>query len=97
MKATDLKNSILEDQKVEISISEATELLKIKKACEIRDLKMRFSELNKLGYSVSEKPMKTGFGVADCVKRMSDGTLRVRVSANWTGGHFCNYANCIHI
>ena len=58
-------------------------------------LNERFSRLNKLGYSVNERPMPTGGGIGN-VKVMNDGTYRVRVSANW-GGKKGNYANCVEL
>ena len=56
----------------------------------------RSSAFKRAGYEVAQKPMHTGFGKVLCMKRMKNGALRVRVSANW-GGKQCNYAWCVEI
>ncbi len=56
----------------------------------------RIDALRGAGYEVTQKPMHTGHGLVLCMRRMSDKSLRVRVSANW-GGKQCNYAYCVHI
>lgn len=60
-----------------------------------RLLSDRFAELERAGYYVSERPMPTGGGIGN-VRKMHDGTYRIRVSANWGGKHG-NYAYCVHI
>ena len=59
-------------------------------------LNFRIPLLQRAGYSVIEAPMHTGFGRVLCMKRMKNGALRIRVSANWTCGHG-NYAKCVEI
>ena len=89
--------SVAKEQNEEISKREAFEMLKIENiCCENRLLRDRFIDLGKAGFDVEEAPMKTGFGVGRCVRRMKDGKLRVRVSANWAG-KFGNYAYVVHI
>ena len=83
-------------QGVKINNSQAIEILKIESICdENRLLKPRFEQLAKNGYSVTENPMNTGEGVGRCVKKVN-GLLRVRVSANWSGGN-ANYSHNVHI
>lgn len=60
-----------------------------------RLLSDRFKALECAGYYASQRPMSTGGGIGN-VKEMRDGTLRVRVSANW-GGRNGNYAYCVQI
>ena len=55
----------------------------------------RFKALERAGYYASQRPMPTGGGVGN-IREMSDGTFRVRVSANWGGKHG-NYAYCVQI
>jgi len=61
-----------------------------------RLLNFRIDLLKRAGYGVAQKPMHTGFGPVCCMKRMQNGNLRVRVSANW-GAKQANYAWCVEI
>lgn len=85
-------------QDVKITKLEARKILRIENMCfSNHRLNKRFEILRRAGLNVVEAPMKTGFGIARCIKRMNDGSLRVRVSANWSGGKYGNYANIVHI
>ena len=61
-----------------------------------RKLQNRVAAMKVAGYRVAQKPMHTGYGRTLCMKRMQNGNLRIRVSANWTCGHG-NYANCVEV
>lgn len=84
-------------QGVELSENEIEKLFQI--AAIVRDNKSLFWRIDTLrhaGFEVTQNPMHTGHGLVLCMRRMSDKSLRVRVSANW-GGKQCNYAYCVHI
>ena len=96
MKLSEIK-SISKDQGIKLSPHQLAQLIEINSICERNRLcQLRFESLSRFGFSVTENPMGTGFGVGLCIRKMANGSIRVRVSANWSGG-FANYANCVHI
>lgn len=94
----EVKNTIREakERGIEMSEKQAMNLLEIIEICKNnRLIKDRFRELSKAGYYVDEYPMITGGGIGN-YKKMKNGSIRVRVSANW-GGRYGNYADCVHV
>jgi len=84
-------------QQVALTVEEIAQLFKVNDIVEANWLiATRLDALRRAGYEVTQKPMHTGHGLVLCMRRMSDKSLRVRVSANW-GGKQCNYAYCVHI
>ena len=87
----------VKEQDVKITKQEGRKIIRIENMCFCNHfLTNRANVLTGAGLHIVEAPMKTGSGVGRCVKRMANGNLRVRVSANW-GGKYGNYANVVHI
>ena len=85
------------EQGVTLTVEEIAQLFKVNDVVEANWLiATRLDALRRAGYEVTQKPMHTGHGLVLCMRRMHDGSLRVRVSANW-GGKQANYAYCVHI
>lgn len=87
------------DQQVTLTVEEIAQLFKVNDIVKSQlywRVSKRIEALRRAGYEVTQKPMHTGYGVVLCMRRMHDGSLRVRVSANW-GGKQTNYAYCVHI
>lgn len=85
------------EQGVTLTNEEIAQLFKVNDMVEANwRVSARIDALRRAGYEVTQKPMHTGYGLVLCMKRMREGSLRVRVSANW-GGKQSNYAYCIHI
>ena len=92
----DRKIENAELQGVKIDKQTAIKLLRIENICSIRKVSDRINALENAGLYVTQNPMNTGNGVVNCIKQMSNGNIRVRVSANW-GGKKGNYSLCVHI
>lgn len=91
-KKADVKNQT----DIDIDDITAIKLLRIENMCSIRKIQDRIKCLENAGLYVTQNPMKTGYGVGTCYKKMNAGFLRIRVSANWRG-KFGNYSLCVHI
>ena len=84
-------------QSVTLSVEEIKHIFVLSDLAKINHrLVDRLAAMKVAGYGVAQRPMHTGFGIVLCMKRMKNGNLRVRVSANW-GGKQCNYAWCVEI
>lgn len=96
MTTKELKN-IAKGQGVKITNKEARLWIQILDIVEnTTRINTRIEQLGGKGFGVASRPMKTGFGVGYCVKRMNNGLLRIRISANWAA-NFGNYALCVQI
>lgn len=91
-----VKASSLPD--IKLSAENKKDLAKIRKICgQHRLLVERFKALEKAGYFVSERPFTVaGTGIGGYMV-LKDGTIRVKVSASWSGKNSGNYANCVQI
>ena len=95
MKIKEIIN-LAKDQGIKLNSMQATKIQKIQNICESNHfVNNRFRELKNAGFCVTQNPMKTGYGVGSCMKKVNN-EIRVRISANWSGG-FANYADCVHI